>query len=243
VPQTIGRERVDFLLAADESGGDLLILEVLMPPGGGPPMLHRHDPFELYRVRSGELAFYVEGADGAVRRTVAGPGAVVPIAGGREHTIRNESDQPAEAIVAFSPGQPMERFGRAAAELEDPRAVVALAEAHGIEMTRSIDDALAGARTPYMTLARFAGEGDRLLEEYRKHAGTMAEVGRDHGLILHGAAKTDAGLLVVNVWPSKAGSEAAARDPRRRAVLQETGIHPGEIRREHHVLEALLVRA
>ena len=243
MPQTIGSERVDFLLAADESGGDLLVLEVTMPPGGGPPMLHRHDPFELYRVRSGELAFYVEGTDGAVTRTVAGPGAVVPIAGGREHTIRNESDEPAEAVVAFSPGQPMERFGRAAGELEDPREIVALAEAHGIEMTRSIDDALSEARTPYLTFARFAGEGDQLLEEYRKHAGTMAEVGRDNGLILHGAAKTDAGLLVVNVWPSKAGSEAAARDARRLAVLQESGIHPGEIRREHHELEELLVRA
>jgi mannose-6-phosphate isomerase-like protein (cupin superfamily) len=243
VPQTIGRERVEFLLAADESGGDLLVLEVLMPPGGGPPMLHCHDPFELYRVRSGELTFYVEGADGAVTRTVAGAGAVVPIAGGREHTIRNESDGPAEAIVAFSPGQPMERFARAAGELEDPREVLALAEAHGIEMTRSIDDALAEARIPYLTLARFAGEGDGLLEEYRNHAGTMAQVGRDHGLILHGAAKYDAGLLVVNVWPSKAGSEAAARDPRRLAVLEDSGVDPGEIRREHHELEELLVRA
>ena len=237
--QTIGRERVDFLLSAD----DLLVLEVLMPPGGGPPMLHRHDPFELYRVRSGALAFYVEGADGAVTRTVGGPGAVVPIAGGREHTIRNESGEPAGAVVVFSPGEPMERFGRAAGGLEDPSEVMALAEAHGIEMTRSIDDALADARTPYLTLARFAGEGDGLLEEYRKYAGTMAHVGRDHGLILHGAAKTDAGFLVVNVWPSKAGSEAAARDPRRRAVLQETGIGPGEIRREHHELVELLVRA
>jgi mannose-6-phosphate isomerase-like protein (cupin superfamily) len=241
--QTIGRERVDFLLAADASGGDLLVLEVLMPPGGGPPMLHRHDPFELYRVRSGELAFYVAGADGGVTRTVAGPGAVVPIAGGREHTIRNESDEPAEAVVAFSPGAPMERFARAAGELEDPREVVALAEAHGIEMTRSIDDTLAEARKPYLTFARFEGDGDRQLEEYRKHAGTMTGVGRDHGLILHGAARTDSGLLVINVWPSKAGSEAAARDPRRQAVLQESGIQPGEIRREHHELEELLVRA
>jgi mannose-6-phosphate isomerase-like protein (cupin superfamily) len=241
MPQTIGRERVAFLLTSDETGGDLLVLDVLMPPGGGPPMLHRHDPFELYRVRSGELAFYVEGVDGAVARTVGGPGAVVPIAGGRKHTIRNESGEPAEAVVAFSPGEPMERFGRAAAELEDPGEVLALAEAHGIEMTRSIDDARAEARTPYLTFARFAGDGESLLEEYRKYAGTMAGVGCDHGLILHGAARTDAGLLVVNVWRSKAGSEAAARDPRRAAVLQESGIHPGEILREHYELEELLV--
>src|SRR3954453_8752402 len=81
-----------------------------------------------------------EGADGAVTRTVAGPGAVVPIAGGREHTIRNEANGPAAADVVFSPREAMERFARAAAALEDPLEVLALAEAHGIEMTRSTDD-------------------------------------------------------------------------------------------------------
>ena len=61
-------------------------------------MLHRHGPFELYRVRSGELAIYLEGDDGAVTRSVVGPGAVVPIGAGVEHTVRNETDEDAEAL-------------------------------------------------------------------------------------------------------------------------------------------------
>ena len=54
--------------------GALLALEVLMPPGGGPPMLHRHEPAELYRVERGELTFYLGGRGRDRRRSTAGAG-------------------------------------------------------------------------------------------------------------------------------------------------------------------------
>jgi hypothetical protein len=89
----------------------------------------------------------------------------------------------------------------------------------------------------YLTIARFSGDPEQLLDAYRQAAGTMAEVGRDHGLILHTAAKTDEGVLVVNLWPSKDGSEAAARDPRRLAVLEQSGLRPDQIQREHYEVD------
>ena len=95
---TLGRDRVTFKVTSEQSGGEVAVFGVRIPPGGGPPMLHRHGPFELYRVRSGELAIYLEGDDGAVTRSVVGPGAVVPIGAGVEHTVRNESDEDAEAL-------------------------------------------------------------------------------------------------------------------------------------------------
>jgi hypothetical protein len=42
----------------------------------------------------------------------------------------------------------------------------------------------------------------------------MDDVGRDHGLILHAGARTVDGMLIVDLWPSMAGSEPAAADPR-----------------------------
>jgi hypothetical protein len=69
----------------------------------------------------------------------------------------------------------------------------------------------------------------------------MSAVGRDNGLILHAGAKTDSGFLVVNLWPSTADSEAAARDPRRRAVLERAEITPDQVRREHHDVAQLAV--
>jgi hypothetical protein len=86
----------------------------------------------------------------------------------------------------------------------------------------------------YLTIARFSGDPDELLERYQQSSETMSGVGRDHGLILHAVAKTDEGLMVVNLWPSEDESEAAARDPRRLAVLEQTGLSPADISREHY---------
>jgi len=86
----------------------------------------------------------------------------------------------------------------------------------------------------YLTIVRFSGDSDQLLDSYMDSANVMSEVGRDHGLILHAAAKTDEGLLVVNLWPSKDGSEAAAEDPRRLKMLEQSGLDPAQIKREHH---------
>jgi oxalate decarboxylase/phosphoglucose isomerase-like protein (cupin superfamily) len=124
---TVGSDELTF-----RATGDVLAVDVRLPPGGGPPFLHRHAPTEIYRVDAGELAVYLEDG-GEVRRVAAGAGDVVPIAGGRAHTVRNESGAEVHAYVVFSPGAEMEAFVRAAAEA--PAEVMALAERHGIDVT------------------------------------------------------------------------------------------------------------
>ena len=86
----------------------------------------------------------------------------------------------------------------------------------------------------YLSLARFAGDPDELLRTYERLEPTMTAVGRDHGLLVHAAARTDAGLLVMNLWPSPSGSRTASEDPRRLAVLRDVGLAPEQIAREHH---------
>jgi oxalate decarboxylase/phosphoglucose isomerase-like protein (cupin superfamily) len=133
---TVGTDELTFRVKSADSGGALLAFEVRMPPGGGPPALHRHDPAELYRVERGEFAFYLADEDGLVARSTAGPGDVVAIAGGREHTVRNESDAESTAFVVLAPGAGFEQFVRAAAVSDD---VGALAAAYGVEMTRPLE--------------------------------------------------------------------------------------------------------
>jgi quercetin dioxygenase-like cupin family protein len=137
----VGREEVAIRLSAVGSGGGLLALDVTMPPGGGPPALHRHEAAEVSRVLEGELALYVAEGD-AVERLPASAGAVVHVPGGVEHTIRNESDRPARGFVTFAGGAPaMEAFVRAAASLPadaGPEAAMAFATGHGIEVTREL---------------------------------------------------------------------------------------------------------
>jgi len=111
----VGAEDVVVRAAGADTGGALLAVEVTMPPGGGPPGLHRHPSAELYRVDRGELAIYRED-------------------GGAAHTVRNESDADAHAHVVFAPGGEMEAFMRAAATVTEPAEVMALAARHGVEL-------------------------------------------------------------------------------------------------------------
>jgi quercetin dioxygenase-like cupin family protein len=118
----VGADELTFQVTSEA----LLAVEVRMPPGGGPPGLHRHAPDELYRGERGEFAVYLED-----QRITLGPGDVVHIPGGVAHTVRNETEDAASAYVVFSPGAEMEAFVRAVAR--DPADVVALAQRHGIE--------------------------------------------------------------------------------------------------------------
>lgn len=140
---TVGSDQLTFRVTSDATGGALLAIEVRMAPGGGPPLLHRHDPVEIYKVERGELTLYLEDDAGTVARVIAGASSVVAIPSGRAHTIRNESQTEAVAYVVFAPGGEIERFMRAADELAahgtaEPADVLALAEQHGIEMTRRV---------------------------------------------------------------------------------------------------------
>ena len=79
-----------------------------------------------------------------VGRFAAGAGETIPIPGGREHTIRNESEGDASAFVVYSPGAEMEAFARAAARAGDGtpaiERVLDAAADHGIELTRPLSE-------------------------------------------------------------------------------------------------------
>jgi mannose-6-phosphate isomerase-like protein (cupin superfamily) len=116
----LGTEEVTVVAASAETNGALFAVQLRMPPNGGPPVMHRHDPSEVYYVLEGEFTFYVQGEDGHVQRRTATAGETVPLAGGTRHTIRNESAADAFAFVVHTPGEPMEGFLHAAAALARP---------------------------------------------------------------------------------------------------------------------------
>jgi hypothetical protein len=95
----------------------------------------------------------------------------------------------------------------------------------------------------YLTIARISGDPALLLDGYRRTSPLMDQVGHDHGLILHAGARTPEGLLIVNLWPSKDGSDAAAADPRRLTVLSQEGVTAGQQRKEHHDVERYVLFA
>jgi mannose-6-phosphate isomerase-like protein (cupin superfamily) len=135
----MGTDEIVVVTSCADTNGDIYACLVRMPPGGGPPVMHRHAPSEVYHVLEGEFAFYVGREDGSVARVAVRAGEVMPLAGGTPHTLRNESDAVAVAFVVHSPGQAMEGFTCAAAALAasgEPsvEAVLAIAQEHGIEL-------------------------------------------------------------------------------------------------------------
>jgi mannose-6-phosphate isomerase-like protein (cupin superfamily) len=133
-----GLDEITVLAGSAQTGGALFAIQIRMPPGGGPPVMHRHDPGEVYLVQRGEFTFYIGGADDPHRRRVtAGAGDVVPLAGRTPHTVRNESAEDAVAFVVHAPGAPMERFLHAVAALGPEPSMedaLAAAERKGIEL-------------------------------------------------------------------------------------------------------------
>jgi mannose-6-phosphate isomerase-like protein (cupin superfamily) len=139
----LGTDVLTLCATSEETGGALFAAEVRMSPGGGPPVMHRHEPGEVYYVLEGEFTFYTGGFGTPARRATVGRGQTVALAGGTPHTIRNESDADAVAFVVHAPGAPMENFSRAAAALATDGevsmdAVLAIAQRHGIELLGEI---------------------------------------------------------------------------------------------------------
>jgi mannose-6-phosphate isomerase-like protein (cupin superfamily) len=131
-----GTDEITILAGSAQTGGVLFAVEIRMKPGGGPPVMHRHGPGEIYHVLEGEFTFYLDEGEAGARRVTAAAGDVVPMAGGTPHTVRNESQADAVAFVVHAPGGPMESFSRAAAAAASPdmETMLAIAAANGIEL-------------------------------------------------------------------------------------------------------------
>jgi quercetin dioxygenase-like cupin family protein len=140
----VGGDVLDLRVGSAETDGAVLAYDVTLAPGGGPPHLHRHAAIEVVRVEDGEVTFYL-GTEAGIDRRLSGVGDVVCIAGGREHTFRNESAEAARVFALLSPGRQMEDFARAAAALgaeASPDQVARLATTAGIEITRPLEGAV-----------------------------------------------------------------------------------------------------
>jgi quercetin dioxygenase-like cupin family protein len=99
------------LLSGEQTAGRFAMLDMLIPPGGGPPP-HRHDFEECFRVLEGSLEVRVR--DLPPVRLEAGESANVPA--NAPHTFRNAARVPARLLCTVAPAGLEEYF----AEFGDP---------------------------------------------------------------------------------------------------------------------------
>ena len=65
-----------------------------------------------------------------------------------------------------------------------------------------------------LTIIRSSGDPEKLLAAKREHIDpVMKRKAPEYGNLLHVAAQTPEGMLVINLWESEEGSEQAFQDP------------------------------
>ena len=93
-----------ILLRGEDTAGRYCLIDMLVPPGGGPPP-HRHDFEEMFTVLDGEIEITFRGAKSILR---AGETANIP--SNAPHQFHNVSEYPARLLCLCSPAGQEEFF-------------------------------------------------------------------------------------------------------------------------------------
>ena len=88
-----------MLLPSETTNGRQSIFESVTRPGGGPPRHIHHGEDETFIILSGDVMFWLEGV-----QTANGPGDVVFVPRGAEHTFQVIGTRPARMLTVLSPG-------------------------------------------------------------------------------------------------------------------------------------------
>src|SRR6476646_7803644 len=93
-----------ILLTGAATAGRYCLIDMLVPPGGGPPP-HRHDFEEMFTILDGEIEVTFRGAKSVVRT-----GETANIPANAPHHFRNASGRPARLLCLCSPAGQEEYF-------------------------------------------------------------------------------------------------------------------------------------
>jgi quercetin dioxygenase-like cupin family protein len=93
-----------ILLTGDDTDGRFCIIDMHIPPGGGPPP-HRHDFEESFTILEGEIEATFRG-----KKSVVQAGETINIPANAPHSFTNASQKPARLLCICSPAGQEELF-------------------------------------------------------------------------------------------------------------------------------------
>jgi quercetin dioxygenase-like cupin family protein len=94
---SVAGDTYTILLTGEDTAGRFTLIDMLVPPGGGPPP-HRHDFEETFALLEGEIEVTFRGETSRVR---AGEAANIPA--NAPHSFRNVSDGVVRMLCTCSP--------------------------------------------------------------------------------------------------------------------------------------------
>ncbi|WP_446743277.1 cupin domain-containing protein [Silvibacterium acidisoli] len=95
-----------ILLSGEQTGGRFCLVDMFVPPGGGPG-LHRHDFEETFIVKDGAIEATFRG-----QTVVIKAGETVHIPANAPHRFQNNTGQPARLLCICSPAGQEEFFAK-----------------------------------------------------------------------------------------------------------------------------------
>src|SRR6266516_1691023 len=103
--------RTNVLLRSEETGGDVSVIEIVVPPHAAGPPLHTHDFDEAFYMLEGELIFQVQDT-----LATKGAGELSFARRNVPHALANHFDAPARYVLVCTPAGFERHWARIAAE-------------------------------------------------------------------------------------------------------------------------------
>lgn len=88
-----------IIISGEQTNGNYAVIEMTVPPGGGPPPHSHPDTQEMFHVLEGEVEFKTE----AGRQTVKKDGFINIPFGGAIHCFKNTSESPVRLLCTVVP--------------------------------------------------------------------------------------------------------------------------------------------
>ena len=106
VENPVTGERIVFRQTSADTNGELVAIDLALPPGGHVPRLHVHPlQEERFEVTAGKMKFRY-----GMKTIVAGPGETVVVPAGKIHNFANAGDEPSQCRVEIRPALKMEQL-------------------------------------------------------------------------------------------------------------------------------------
>jgi mannose-6-phosphate isomerase-like protein (cupin superfamily) len=111
---------VTLKAVAEDTAGDILFVEVIVPPGGGPPFLHRHKPSEVFYILDGDFEVKTADEAGVIESIQIGTGSTVRIPSMTWHNYKNVGSQNGRFLATLSPAGIEQFFREVGRPASDP---------------------------------------------------------------------------------------------------------------------------
>lgn len=129
---------VTIKVAGDQTDGQLVVVEVMTPPGGGPPILHRHRQAESFSILDGEFEVTIADQERRTQTFYLTAGDTCAIPPMVWHTYKNVGTAPGRFIAAMSPSGLELFFRELGLPLAEPRLPPPAAEPPSEEQRRQL---------------------------------------------------------------------------------------------------------